>query len=422
MGGAFPGVSLAWRMKQEKWMNSATWLNDLKLRAGYGQTGNPGSLTGINTFYKVSSGAFAPGGTLQNGMGLSQLGNPNLKWETLDDWNIGVDAGFFGNRLQANIDAFLRKRKNVILTKSLMSYNEIKTIDYNSKAVYESKGIDISLTSYNIDTRDFTWQTDFNFSLYRNRTTARDPEFIPAVYQGWVEDWDNIYGYKTNGLIQDGQTYVHLPKSGTGAINYLDNYSWVLDENGERMRDSEGRYLRTEGGDGVLDDADIVKLCNNTPIPVSLNNTFRWKNWDANIYIYGTFNGWKINEVKLQSVYGIEDITYGVNALKEVMNRWRPDNPNGTLPGVAEATSGVNPANSDFFLEKAWYLRLDNVSIGYTFPTKWFDNKIQNLRAYVAGRNLAVITPYKGMDPETGNGIGAYPSQWSVAFGLNLKF
>ncbi|MCC8118599.1 MAG: TonB-dependent receptor [Bacteroidales bacterium] len=420
--GAFPGVSLAWRMKQEKWMNSATWLNDLKLRAGYGQTGNPGSLTGINTFYKVSSGAFAPGGTLQNGMGLSQLGNPNLKWETLDDWNIGVDAGFFGNRLQANIDAFLRKRKNVILTKSLMSYNEIKTIDYNSKAVYESKGIDISLTSYNIDTRDFTWQTDFNFSLYRNRTTARDPEFIPAVYQGWVEDWDNIYGYKTNGLIQDGQTYVHLPKSGTGAINYLDNYSWVLDENGERMRDSEGRYLRTEGGDGVLDDADIVKLCNNTPIPVSLNNTFRWKNWDANIYIYGTFNGWKINEVKLQSVYGIEDITYGVNALKEVMNRWRPDNPNGTLPGVAEATSGVNPANSDFFLEKAWYLRLDNVSIGYTFPTKWFDNKIQNLRAYVAGRNLAVITPYKGMDPETGNGIGAYPSQWSVAFGLNLKF
>ncbi len=258
--------------------------------------------------------------------------------------------------------------------------------------------------------------------MYRNRTTARDPEFIPSVYQGWVEEWDNIYGYRTSGLVLNNQAYAHLPKSGNGAIYYLDQYSWVYDENGERMRDSQGRYLRQSGADGVLDDADIVKLCNNTPIPFSINNTFRWKNWDANIYIYGTFNGWKINEVKLQSVFGIEDITYGVNALDVVKQRWRPDNPNGTLPGVAESTSGVDPANSDFFLEKAWYLRLDNVSIGYTCPSKWFNNKIQKLRFYIAGRNLAVITPYKGMDPETGNGIGAYPSQWSMAFGLNLQF
>lgn len=419
--GAFPGVSLAWRMKQESWLQNATWLNELKIRAGFGQTGNPGSLTGTNTFYKVSPSAFAPGGSLQNGMGMSQLGNPNLKWETLDDWNLGVDAGFFNNRLQVTIDAFLRKRRNVILSKSLMSYNEITTIDYNSKAVYESKGIDFSITSYNIDNRDFTWQTNVNLSVYRNRTTARDPEFIPSVYQGWVEEWDNIYGYRTSGLVLNNQAYAHLPKSGNGAIYYLDQYSWVYDENGERMRDSQGRYLRQSGADGVLDDADIVKLCNNTPIPFSINNTFRWKNWDANIYIYGTFNGWKINEVKLQSVFGIEDITYGVNALDVVKQRWRPDNPNGTLPGVAESTSGVDPANSDFFLEKAWYLRLDNVSIGYTCPSKWFNNKIQKLRFYIAGRNLAVITPYKGMDPETGNGIGAYPSQWSMAFGLNLQ-
>lgn len=117
----------------------------------------------------------------------------------------------------------------------------------------------------------------------------------------------------------------------------------------------------------MLDEADMVVLANSTPIPFSINNTFRWKNWDANIYIYGSLNGWKVNDIKLQSIYGIEDITYGVNVLDEVKNRWSPANPMGTLPGVAEASSGVDPKKSDFFLEKAWYLRLDNVSIGYTF-------------------------------------------------------
>lgn len=88
---------------------------------------------------------------------------------------------------------------------------------------------------------------------------------------------------------------------------------YQLDEKGEKMRDSEGRYIRTAGEDGVLDEADMVVLANSTPIPFSINNTFRWKNWDANIYIYGSLNGWKVNDIKLQSIYGIEDITYGVN-------------------------------------------------------------------------------------------------------------
>lgn len=123
---------------------------------------------------------------------------------------------------------------------------------------------------------------------------------------------------------------------------------YQLDEKGEKMRDSEGRYIRTAGEDGVLDEADMVVLANSTPIPFSINNTFRWKNWDANIYIYGSLNGWKVNDIKLQSIYGIEDITYGVNVLDEVKNRWSPANPMGTLPGVAEASSGVDPKKSDF--------------------------------------------------------------------------
>ena len=420
--GTFPGISLAWRINEENFMKNVSWLSNLKLRAGYGQTGNAGNLTGINTFYSVSRGTYVMDNSLVNGIALSKLGNPNLKWETLTDINIGLDFGLFRGRITGNIDLYQRTRKDVIMTKSLMSYQEINTIDYNSAAQYRSTGVDFNISTVNFDTKTFGWNTDINISYYRNKTIKRDPDFIPEPYQEYKETWGDLYLYRTNGLVQPGQTYAHLPSSTAGAINYVDSYSYQLDSNGERMRDAEGRYIRVAGADGQLDAADLVFFHNSTPIPFSINNTFRWKQWDANIYLYGSLNGWKLNDVKYQSVYGIQDLTYGVNALSDVKNRWSYENPTGNLPGVSEANSGVNPSSSDFFFEKAWYLRLDNVSIGYNFKPEWFGNKIKSARAYVAGRNLYVFTPYGGMDPETGNGIGAYPNQWSLAFGLSLKF
>lgn len=420
--GYFPGASVAWRLNQEDWLYNVDWLSNMKLRAGFGQTGNAGNLTGINTIFAVGRGSYAMDGGLVNGISLSKIGNPNLKWETLTDINVGLDFGFWRDRLSGTIDIYQRTRKDVIIARELMSYHEVSTIDYNSAIEYQSRGIDFGISTVNILREDFEWSTDINLSYYRNRTTKRDPEFIPEPYQNNVEDWENIYGYRTSGLVQDGDSYDHLPSSTAGAIYYNDLYGYQLDENGERMRDSEGRYIRVEGADGVLDAVDMVLLHNSTPIPFSINNTFRWKNWDANIYLYGSLNGWKLNDVKYQSVYGIQDLTYGVNALSDVKNRWSYENPEGTLPGVTEANSGIDPTNSDFFYEKAWYLRLDNVSVGYTFPTKWLGESVKLARVYVAARNLYVFTPYKGMDPETGNGIGAYPNQSSIAFGLNFKF
>lgn len=420
--GAFPGFSAAWKINEEAWLREQTWLTTLKLRGGWGQTGNAGNLTGINTFYSVMQGAWAPGGSPVNGVALSKIGNPNLKWETLTDINIGLDAGFFNNRLQVSVDAYQRTRSDVILSKQLMSYHEVTTIDYNSREKYRSRGIDIGIHSINIAGRDFSWSTDLNLSFYKNQTISRDPDFIPAAYQPMVQNWGDIYGWRTDGLVQQGETYAHLPNSGAGAIKYLDLNGYMLDEKGERMRDADGRYILSGEPDGLLDEADYVVLYNSTPIPFSINNTLTWKNWDANIYIYGSLRGRKINDVKHQSVYGLEDITYGVNALTDVMNRWRPDYQEGSMPGVAEAKSGFAPSKSDFFYENAWYLRIDNISVGYTFPAKWFNDKVKNLRLYGAVRNIGVITPYKGMDPETGNGIGAYPNNFQVAVGVDLKF
>ena len=404
-------------------MQKATWLSELKLRGGYGQTGNAGSLTGIRTIYSISRGSYVFDGTLSNGISLSKLGNPDLKWETLSDANIAIDFGFFKGRLTGSLEFYQRDRTDVIMSKSLMSYNEIKSIDYNSQAAYRSRGVELTLHTVNVDTKLFGWTSDICFSYYRNKTVGRDPDFIPAPYQDMVEDWGNVYGYKTDGLVQPGQDYPHLPNSKPGSINYLDINGFEYEADGKTIkRDAEGRYVLSGKPDGKLDQADIVKIGNNTPIPFSFNNTFRIWDFDLNIYIYGSLNGYKMNDVLYQSSYGIADLVYGVNALTAVQNRWTYQNQEGTLPGVAEANSGINPAQSDFFYENAWFLRLDNISLGYNFPTRWFKGYVKSARIYAAVRNVAVMTPYKGMDPETGNGIGAYPNQMSAAIGLSFKF
>ena len=423
--GFFPGVSVAWKINDEPWMKDAGWVNTLKLRAGVGQTGNAGSLTGTRTTYYTYQ-AFAPDGTFANGIFRGAIGNPNLKWETLTDYSLGLDFGFWRNRLYGTIDLYQRLRSDIIVSKSLLSYQaEPASINYNSGEVFRSRGIDISLHSINVDRRNFSWRTDLNFSFYRNQTILRDKDFVPEIYQKWVENWNDIWAYKSAGLIQPGETVDYMPGAQAGVIKVLDTGGYVFDDNGTRLRDKEGRYIQSGEADGIIDAADCYRLANNTPIPFSINNSFTWGNWDLNVYIYGSLNGWKQNDVLTQAVYGYEEVSvYGVNALSAIKNRWSESNPDGHLPGVQQifANGGVSHTESDYFWEKAWYLRLDNVSLGYTFPTRWFKEKINNLHAYISARNLFVLTPYSGMDPETGNGIAAYPNTRSIAFGLDLNF
>lgn len=424
--GAFPGVSLGWRLTEEKFMeNLRNTISSLKLRLGIGQTGNAGSLTGVESYYTVRSNAAAFNGNTVNGVYLSNLGNPNLKWETLTDYTIGIDFGLWNNRLQGTIDLYERHRSDIITSKSLMSYHEVNSINYNSNETRRTRGIDVSLSSVNVATRNFEWTTDLNISFYRNQIIDRDDDFIATNYDPYVKDINAIYGFKTNGLIQTGEKINYLPNSLPGAIRYLDVDGFAYDDKGNQIFDEKGKAIYSGKADGKLDKADYVKLFSNTPIPFSLNNSFRWKNWDANIYIYGSLQGYRKNALLYNVVETYNDFAnYAYNSLEQIKHRWTATNKNATLPGVAEVNSGYFASyDSDYFYEKAWYVRLDNVSLGYTIPSKVFKNKINSLRMYVAGRNLAVLTPFDGYDPETGAGsLGAYPNARSFAFGIEFKF
>lgn len=426
--GVFPGVSAGWSIGNEKWMESAKWVNNLKIRAGFGQTGNAGNLTGIFSYYNIMNNAYAFSGDMVNGVNFAKLGNQNLKWETLTDINFGVDFMFFGGRLGGTIDIYQRTRSDIILQKSLMSYNEIKNIDYNSPERRRSRGLEISLNSVNISTKDFEWSTNVVFSYYQNRVIERDPDFIPAMYQPMNEALNNEYGYVSDGLIRDWTTengstkYKHLPNSRNGSVFLKDLNGYKLDEKGNKMKDDEGRYIYSGTPDGVLDNADRVLLYNNTPMPFSFNNTFKYKNWDLNIYFYGNLNAYNYNNLYSLAGGGVTELLAGINVPEVVKDRYSETNPNGWIPGHSNVKAGN--VNGDYFLEKSWFIRLDNVSLGYTFRPK----KMDAIRVYAAVRNLFVITPYKGMDPETSmptaNGYtgSPYPSQRTYSLGLEIKF
>lgn len=419
----FPGVSAGWSIGNESWMKEATWINNLKIRAGWGQTGNAGNLTGIYSYYKIMENAYAMNGEMVNGVKYTKIGNPDLKWETMTDINVGVDFAFLKGRIAGSIDLYQRTRSDVILEKQLMSYNEVQKIDYNSAEKYRSRGLEISLNTVNITTKDFEWTSNINFSYYQNKTVGRDADFIPEIYQATNEVWGNWYGYQSDGLITNGQTYAHLPKARNGSVYMKDLNGYKLDAEGNKMKDSEGRYIYSGTPDGILDNADKVILANTTPMPFSFNNTFKYKDWDLNIYFYGNLNAYMNNNMYSLASNAAYDMMQGKNVPDVAKNRWSESNPTGWLPGHSNGQSGFG--TGDYLLEKAWYIRLDNLSLGYTFHPKG----MEGIRLYAAVRNLFVITPYKGMDPETsmpdpvsGYSGSPYPSQRTYSIGLELKF
>lgn len=418
----FPGVSAGWSIGNEKWMSSAKWIDNLKIRAGYGQTGNAGNLTGIYSYYAIMQNAYAFNGDMANGAVYAKIGNPDLKWETLTDINLGVDFSFFQGRLSGSVDLYQRTRTDIIKEKDLMSYNEIKKIDYNSPEVRRSRGVELSLNSVNIATKDFEWTTNFTISYYQNKITARDNDLTIDMYRAYDEILDNGYGYLSDGLIRNGETYAHLPNARNGSVYLKDINGYQLDENGNKMKNEHGQYIHSGKADGVLDAADMVKLYNNTPMPFSLNNSFKYKNWDLNIYFYGNLNARMYNNLYTAANGAADAIVNGLNLPEIYKDRYSEKNPNGFIPGYSNIAAGGN--TGDYFLENAWYVRLDNLSLGYTFRPK----KMEGIRVFAAVRNLFVITPYKGMDPETtrpsasGYTGSPYPSQRTYSIGLDIKF
>jgi len=397
--GFFPGASIGWRLTQENFLKDSKVVSNLKLRAGYGTSGNS-PILGTNSLPLYGTGPqYVIGTTSLPGVALTQIASPNLSWETDKTINVGLDYGFFNDRLTGSLDIFQKTASNLIDYDPLPVNNEVGRVVTNVGET-RSRGVEFSILSQNVKSGDFKWTTSFNISTYKNYWVERNPATALASYIGYNDPIREVYGWQTDGIIHNtSQIPSYMPNAKLGNIIYVD-----------------------QNGDGKLDINDVVKLGNPDPkFSLGFGNTFTYKNFDLYVFMYGSFGMYEVNNYGGFYDPTIINVQNAHNTLVGAENIFTADNPNGIYPGYASNPyTGNNPTGTNnFYGQNVNFLRLKNVTLGYTLPLH--ASAIKSLRFFVDIQNLAVITNYKGYDPEYTE-TNPYPQAVSTTFGINANF
>ena len=415
----FPGISIGWDMARESFMTSSV-INQMKFRAGFGITGNDNIGTAFTNWYSPGANTMW-GSNIISGVRLAGFGNPNLTWEKQKDINFGLDFGIYNNRIYGSIDIFDREISRILGNKALVSFNPITTISSNLEAKKQTYGAELTLNSRNIQLPDFSWNSTLTFTYYRDRWLERDPSYTLGIYEIEKQFFGELWHRKSDGLVQlDTNDPLNLVP---GTVKILDMDGYLLDANGIRILDANGKPQYSGQPDGKIDDADLVLVGVNQPFTVGFSNVINFKRFDLSVFTYGMFNRWKTNDTKNLlgggSVHSI--VSPSVNLERGALKRWNSDYQEGKEPSSSQtfAQYGVG----DFFLEKAWFVRVRNITLGYTIPRTNLDKvKIRQLRLFGDITNPFIFTPYSGMDAETDAWVGAYPNQRTYMIGLELNF
>jgi len=421
--GTFPSAAIAWNVAEEPFFQSIkNVVSQFKVRFSYGQTGNATINSNAFAAYGAYPAWLSGADTRLIGVSLSRLENPDLKWETTTGSNFGLDYSLFNGKVEGSLEVYNNVISDLLDTKPLNSYQEVNSIIANVGET-QSKGIELSINTRNIKTTNFQWRTLFNFSKFKTNWRERAPDWKPLVYQSENDPIRSVFSRESDGILQIGEPVpVSQPELKPGQIKIKDINGFVRDANGNPSVDENGRFLRTGAADGRIDDADTRLLGSSDPsFMAGITNIITYKNFSLNFDFNGLF-GRKIADPNF-TTYGIS--AYGVysngyNALRSVKDRWTPQNPSTTQPS---SFWGFSPYSvGDFFLQDAWFVRLQNVSVGYNLPKKWLGRAFSAARIHVDAQNLFVISPYTGIDPETDSYTAAYPNIRSFTAGLSFTF
>lgn len=416
--GYFPSVSVGWRVSDEAFFEGLhSVVSNLKIRGGYGTTGNADLGNRSMQAFKAYAGN-PIGGQDQMGVWAHQLENKNLKWETTKEVNVGLDYGLFNERITGSLEYYNRTVDDLLSTRPLLTYHEVNEIADNIGST-TSKGFEFSANA-RILTGAFKW--DMGINLFKNSINwnTRDKDWKPAIYQKDKDPLRSIYSYVSDGLVKEGETVSHMPGAIPGQIKLKDHNGYKRDAAGNPVVDERGRYILTNQPDGKLDEADMVLIGSEDPgLNFGISTNLEYKNFDLSIYMYGMLNYYKTNETR--KTYSLEAyrIEQGFNIFNETKDSWGSDNPNGTRPNMLMGRAS-NYSWGDYSIEKADFLRMKNITLGYTIPTQKI-SWLSRLRVYISADNLFVLTKYNGLDPETDSFAG-YPNQRSFTFGTNISF
>ena len=422
--GFFPSASVAWRINNEQFMENIDWINNLKLRVGYGELGNQ-AIGNFETIQTLTPGGNAVlGGTIAQGVVPSRLPNPDLKWETTTEYNIGLDFGFFSNKISGSIDYFNRKTNDQLFRKPLPSVVGFTSVRTNLGEVI-NKGVDISLKTINIDGDNFKWESSLTASFLKNEVTEL-PDFISEIIGGTGLGFINgytivrpgdplraFYGYEINGIIQEGDDITNIPIP--NVQGYGAGYPRFVDQNDDGVIDSDDRTIL---GDPFPD------------LNFGFNNKFSYKNLSLSLFFQGVQGIETLDGNVGESLYPTNSARNTIS--RYFLDRWTPENPSNTLPsGVNPSLYGGARAINSLLVKDASFVRLKNITLGYNLPSKLTDKLgIASLNIYLAADNVFTITDFEGYDPDasaSGTGVtrssfNSYPLAKTFRVGLNVKF
>jgi hypothetical protein len=424
--GYFPSASVGWLISEEQFLKQTTWLSNLKLRLSWGQTGNADIGTNAFASFMAENAYVNSDHKTEIGVRKGKIENPDLKWETTTEWNFGLDFGFLKGRISGSVDIYQRTISDLLNYRLLNSYQELPKMMSNVGKT-QGRGIEFALNTRNIQTKDFSWSTDFIFTKYKDRWKERTPDWKPAIYERVDDPIRPIYSRLYDHILQAGEPVpAAQPDLRPGQIVIKDVDGYQRDAAGNPVTDADGRFMLTGAPDGKIDDADTKLIGSLDPGWLAgLNNVFRYKGFELSFMFNGMFDR-KI-ENPTMAAYGINCLGSigGGNGLRTNLERWTPTNPSTKYPS---AFFGFGRGNyytwGDFFYQDAWFIRLQNVSLSYQVPRTWLSRIgfISALRLHASANNLFVITPYDGLDPETDAYVAAYPNARTYSFGVNISF
>lgn len=424
--GYFPSAALGWTFSEEPFMKSlSSWLTMGKMRLSWGQTGN--SNIGSNAFasYYAQPAYNQENGTQLIGVFQGKLENSNLKWETTTEWNFGMDFGFLNNRILASVEFYHRVISDLLNYKPLNYYHDISQVMANIGKT-QSTGLELTINTTNVQTRDFKWTTNFTFTTYKDRWKERTPDWKPAVYEKVDDPIRPIYSRRADHILQIGEAApAAQPDLRPGELVIKDLNGYKRDSNGQPEVDANGRFILTGGPDGKIDDADVELIGSQDPgWMAGMVNSLTYKDFDFSFQLNGMFDRRMEDPTEMAYGLGGGDVArYGYNALSIIKKRWTWDNPSTQYPCSFNGW-GNSYTHGDWYYQKAWFVRLSNITLGWSMPKAWIAKAkyISRVHLSLSASNLFCITPYKGLDPETDYYTAAYPNARTYSLGVNITF
>lgn len=430
--GIFPSTSVGWRIGEESFMDAVPQVSSLKLRLSFGQTGNF-QIPNYGSFSNLRFQSYV-GGTSQNvltGVEPEDLGDPGLTWETTEEFNVGLDIGLFGDRVQLDADAYRSVTSDLLLNVSVPSASGYQTVLTNIGEV-ENNGLELFLETQNV-VGDFSWSTTANFSTNRNEVTALGPDDAAIRSSGAAgirhitrvgDPIGSYYGYVVEG-IYNSESEICRDPDGQGCTNPYDTQAPDPQPGDFRFKDVDG--------DGQITPDDRTATGSYEPdFTYGLTNEFQYKGFNLRVFLQGV-QGRDILNLTARHMKNGE---FNFNQYAVFNDRWRsPEDPgNGEIPRVDRQTGnqGNNNRPSSFQVEDGSYLNMREVTFGYTVQGSVLSDLVRQFRVYATGQNLYMFTDYIGFNPMAslpsrgqltpGQDYGAYPLQRTYTLGIDIQF